>query len=57
VLNIALVQHKIKKLAKKLPKKIKKPIQKIYPSECNDSYQPNSPLTVYYKKYIEKDRS
>jgi len=51
------VQHKIKKLAKKFPKKIKKPIQKVYPSECNDSYQPNSPLTIYYKKYIEKDKS
>ena len=52
MLNIALVQTKTKKLPKKRSKKI---VNKMPSNDCY--YQPNSLLTVYYKKYIEKAKS
>ena len=39
-------------------KKSKKRKQKVYKMPSNDCpYQADNPLTIYYKKYIEKDKS
>jgi len=40
------------KLKKKLSKKRKKKTYKMPSHECH--YQADNPLTIYYKKYIEK---